>query len=113
MPTNCNGKIRTRTRRAIAGFVARLLGAGFWVALEPISAQTAPQGLRFYVFDCGYLINLDPETYNLTRQDVPDPTMSVPCFLVVHPIGTLLYDTGMFGDNGPPQAVNPDYAALK
>lgn len=50
---------------------------------------------RLYVLDCGYLINLSPETYNLTRQDVPDTTMSVPCFLVVHAKGTLLYDTGL------------------
>jgi N-acyl homoserine lactone hydrolase len=189
MPTYHKGKIRMRTRRAMTGLVVGLLGAGFWAALHPISAQTAPQGLRLYVFDCGYLINLNPETYNLTRQDVPDPTMSVPCFLVVHPIGTLVYDTGlgdklvgrppyltkrgastsqvvlktlssqmaevgyssnqikylvlshmhfdhvgnandfagpnttwlvqkverdaMFGDNVPPQAINPDYAALK
>jgi len=51
--------------------------------------------VRLYVFDCGYLINLSPETYNLTRQDVPDPTMSVACFLVVHPQGALLFDTGL------------------
>jgi glyoxylase-like metal-dependent hydrolase (beta-lactamase superfamily II) len=79
----------------MAGLVAGLLGAGLWAALQPASAQTVSQNLRLYVFDCGYLINLNPETYNLTRQDVPDPTMSVPCFLVVHPKGTLVYDTGL------------------
>jgi glyoxylase-like metal-dependent hydrolase (beta-lactamase superfamily II) len=58
-------------------------------------AAQAPPALRLYVFDCGYLINLSPETYNLTRQHVPDPTMSVACFLVVHPQGALLFDTGL------------------
>ena len=28
-------------------------------------------------------------------QDVPDPTMSVACFLAVHPQGALLFDTGL------------------
>ena len=92
--TNRQGNFGTRARRALAGLVAGLLGAGLLSALHPALAQT-PQGLRLYVFDCGYLINLNPETYNLTRQDVPDPTMSVPCFLVVHPNGALIYDTGL------------------
>ena len=95
MPTNHHRNFRTRTRHAIVGLVAGLLGAGQFSALHPVLAQTTPQGLRLYVFDCGYLVNLNPETYNLTRQDVPDPTMSVPCFLVVHPNGTLVYDTGL------------------
>lgn len=72
---------------------------GVWVSCAPFTvfaqAPQAPPSLRLYVFDCSYLINLSPETYNLTRQDVPDPTMSVPCFLVAHPRGTLVYDTGL------------------
>jgi glyoxylase-like metal-dependent hydrolase (beta-lactamase superfamily II) len=78
-------------RRVLLLAVA-LLAAGAFA--ERLAAQTPP-GLRLYVFDCGYLINLSPETYNLTRQDVPDPTMSVACFLVVHPQGALLFDTGL------------------
>jgi glyoxylase-like metal-dependent hydrolase (beta-lactamase superfamily II) len=70
-----------------------LLTAGVF-AEQRLAAQPAP-ALRLYVFDCGYLINLSPETYNLTRQDVPDPTMSVACFLVVHPQGAVLFDTGL------------------
>ena len=79
----------TMTRRlAVAVFVAGVLTAGAPSPLRLDAAQAAPPGLRLYVFDCGYLINLSPETYNLTRQDVPDPTMSVSCFLVVHPGGS-------------------------
>lgn len=84
-------------RRRCAGALAVL---GFVIsaatpARSLVAAQAVPQALRLYVFDCGYLINLSPETYNLTRQDVPDPTMSVACFLVVHPQGALLFDTGL------------------
>jgi glyoxylase-like metal-dependent hydrolase (beta-lactamase superfamily II) len=79
-------------RAALLLGVALLIGSAF--ATWNVTAQ-APAALRLYVFDCGYLLNLSPETYNLTRQDVPDPTMSVACFLVVHPQGALLFDTGL------------------
>ena len=95
MPTNRSVETRTVVRRALAGLFAGLLAAGWYAAPRPAAAQAAPRGLRLYVFDCGYLINLSPETYNLTRQDVPDPTMSVPCFLVVHADGALIFDTGL------------------
>src|SRR6266540_2491735 len=87
--------MRRMVRRATVGLFAGLLAAGWSADPRPAAAQPAPQGLRLYVFDCGYLINLSPETYNLTRQEVPDPTMSVSCFLVTHPNGALIFDTGL------------------
>ena len=59
------------------------------------AAQSGVPGLRLYVLDCGTLIGNYPETYNLTRQEVKNTNMSVPCYLVVHPRGTLLFDTGL------------------
>ena len=73
-----------RRRMAACGLVAGLLVASWFPDARLTAAQPAA-GPRLYVFDCGYIFNLPPETYNLTREDVPDPTMSVPCFLVVHP----------------------------
>jgi len=60
-----------------------------------LSAQAAVQTPRLYVFDCGTLIYNNPESYNLTRQEVKNTNMSVACYLVVHPRGTLLFDTGL------------------
>src|SRR5262245_39164855 len=94
MSTRRLALMRTTIQRAVAAMFAGLLAIGSSPAL-PSAAQAAPTNLRLYVFDCGYLINLNPETYNLTRQDVPDPTMSVPCFLIAHPNGVLIYDTGL------------------
>jgi glyoxylase-like metal-dependent hydrolase (beta-lactamase superfamily II) len=51
--------------------------------------------VRLYVLDCGTIISHEPERFGLTRQDVPDPDFSDPCFLVVHPKGILLFDTGL------------------
>lgn len=50
---------------------------------------------RLYVIDCGTLIYNRPEDYGLTRDEVANTNMAVPCFLVVHPKGILLYDTGL------------------
>lgn len=82
-------------RRVAVAVSAALLVATCFADPRSAAAQQPPPGLRLYVFDCGYLINLSPDTYNLTRQDVPDPTMSVPCFLVTHPDGALIFDTGL------------------
>jgi N-acyl homoserine lactone hydrolase len=61
-------------------------------------AQAPVPGPRLYVLNCGTLIYNNPETYNLTRQEVKNTNMSVACYLVVHPRGALLFDTGLPDD---------------
>jgi len=48
-----------------------------------------------YVFDCATLKDRDPAGYGLTRDQVASVDMSDPCFLIVHPKGTLLWETGL------------------
>ena len=60
--------------------------------IAPLPRVTSP---RLYVIDCGTLIFDRPEDYNLTRDEVADTNMPVPCFLVIHPKGLLLLDTGL------------------
>jgi len=50
---------------------------------------------RMYVFDCATLKDRDPATYGLKREQVGSVDMSDPCFLIVHPKGTLLWETGL------------------
>src|ERR1700677_2066716 len=52
--------------------------------IAPLPRVTSP---RLYVIDCGTLIFNRPEDYNLTRDEVADTNMPVPCFLVIHPKG--------------------------
>jgi glyoxylase-like metal-dependent hydrolase (beta-lactamase superfamily II) len=69
------------------------------LAAPASAAQLAPlpkvTNTRLYVFDCGTLIYNKPEDYNLTRDEVKDSNMGVTCYLVMHPKGVLLYDTGL------------------
>jgi glyoxylase-like metal-dependent hydrolase (beta-lactamase superfamily II) len=60
--------------------------------LAPLPRVSSP---RLYVIDCGTLVYNRPEDYNLTREQVADTNMAVPCFLVIHPAGILLFDTGL------------------
>jgi glyoxylase-like metal-dependent hydrolase (beta-lactamase superfamily II) len=50
-----------------------------------------------YEFSCGTLKNRAPDPYGLTREQIgPGHTdMADPCFLIVHPRGTLLWETGL------------------
>src|ERR1700761_5796491 len=60
--------------------------------LPPRPSVTSP---RLYVLDCGTIISNRPEGFGLTRDEVFNPNFSDPCFLVVHPKGMLLFDTGL------------------
>jgi glyoxylase-like metal-dependent hydrolase (beta-lactamase superfamily II) len=77
---------------------ASLLGAGV-LALPASAAQLAPlakvTSTRLYVFDCGTLVYNKPEDYSLTRAEVRDSNMGVTCYLVMHPKGMLIFDTGL------------------
>jgi N-acyl homoserine lactone hydrolase len=83
-------RVRTRLLALLAFAAAAACAADVRVAAQPGGA-----GIRLYVLDCGTLIYNSPETYNLTRQEVRNTNMSVACYLVVHPRGALLFDTGL------------------
>jgi N-acyl homoserine lactone hydrolase len=57
-----------------------------------------PKTLRLYVFDCGKLAFPDPSGYGFTKNDLITSDMSVPCFLISHPNGTLMWDVGVLPD---------------
>jgi len=56
------------------------------------------KSVRLYVFDCGYLDMPDPGRYNFKREELATNLMSDACFLIVHPKGTLVWDTGVVPD---------------
>lgn len=57
-----------------------------------------PKSLRLYVFDCGSLNIPDTSPYQLKKEELATSYMSVPCFLVAHPKGTMIWDTGAVPD---------------
>jgi glyoxylase-like metal-dependent hydrolase (beta-lactamase superfamily II) len=61
-------------------------------------APSRPSPLRLYVLDGGVLES-DPTRYRLTKQDVGATELAVTAFLIVHPKGTLMWDTGAIADD--------------
>jgi glyoxylase-like metal-dependent hydrolase (beta-lactamase superfamily II) len=54
--------------------------------------------VRLYVFDCGRLEGGDVSRFRLKREEMATTDMSVACYLVAHPRGTLVWDVGAVPD---------------
>src|SRR5262245_56950330 len=102
-----------------------VLGVSTLVAAQAPSPTKAspPKTMRLYVFDCG-LLNISKEgveRYHVTTAEAGETRMPVPCFLVAHPKGTLMWDVGVIPDatvekqaaaGGARYDVNPTTAAV-
>jgi N-acyl homoserine lactone hydrolase len=94
----------TTIRLVLIAAVAALLFTGQTkvVGQATPSAQRKAQALRtvrLYVFDCGVLHNADMGRFNLKKEDVTTTDMSMACFLIAHPKGNLIWDTGAVPDD--------------
>jgi N-acyl homoserine lactone hydrolase len=71
-------------------------------AQQPAVSSTPPKqstSLRLYVFDCGILHIGDVGRFGLKPEEVTISDLAVPAFLIVHPKGTLIWDTGAVPDS--------------
>jgi glyoxylase-like metal-dependent hydrolase (beta-lactamase superfamily II) len=68
---------------------------------NPFPAHSAqpPRSLRLYVFDCGTIHVADLSRFSLKPEEVATTDLSVACFLVTHPKGTLIWDAGAVPDS--------------
>ncbi|HEX4998428.1 MAG TPA: N-acyl homoserine lactonase family protein [Terriglobia bacterium] len=80
-------------------------------ALTSASAQTRPDpppSVRLYVFDCGTIGMMNPQNYDLRAEEIKGSLDFVtPCYLVVHPKGTLMWDVGQIPDANFPANGTP------
>jgi N-acyl homoserine lactone hydrolase len=79
--------------------VTVLIGGGLLPAAAQPQRPAPPSSLRLYVFDCGKLDIPDITPYRLTRAEIATSLMSVPCYLVAHPRGTLMWEVGAVPDS--------------
>jgi len=64
----------------------------------PITAAE-PASVRLYVLDCGTIDAMDPTLFGLQADEIAgDGSFVSPCYLVVHPEGTLVWDVGQVPD---------------
>jgi N-acyl homoserine lactone hydrolase len=57
-----------------------------------------PKSVRLYVFDNGAIKGLDPAAFHLKKEEIATADMVLCSYLIVHPKGTLMWDTGAISD---------------
>src|SRR5579862_352879 len=82
---------------AIACFVITILLA-MTAPAAPQDKALSPKNLRLYVFDCGMVPAIDVGLFNFKKQELAETRLAIPCYLVVHPRGTLMWDAGAIPD---------------
>jgi N-acyl homoserine lactone hydrolase len=66
-----------------------------------VSSKRTSSDLRLYVFDCGYVRNIDTwSAFGFDPAKIANTTdAACPCHLIVHPKGTLVWDAGTVPDD--------------
>jgi glyoxylase-like metal-dependent hydrolase (beta-lactamase superfamily II) len=85
-------------KRLIVGML--VVGSSAAAQTPSPAKASPPKSPRLYVFDCG-MLTVSPEgvpRYHVTLAEVGESRMPVPCFLVAHPKGTLMWDVGVIPD---------------
>ena len=57
------------------------------------------KSVRLYVLDCGVITGVSGAGFGFKDGDLATTDMVTPCFLIVHPRGTLMWDTGEIPDS--------------
>jgi N-acyl homoserine lactone hydrolase len=89
-------KIRLWRYLPLLTLILSALFGGTAMAQHP---PKAPRSVRLYIFDCGTIDGLKPAMFNFKPEELALTKLSVPCFLIVHPKGTLIWDTGVIPDS--------------
>jgi N-acyl homoserine lactone hydrolase len=93
--------------RIVPSILAVVVSVAF--GYTPTNAQQPqpPQSLRLYVLDCGIITPPDVDNYGLKPSEMADTRMVTPCFLIAHPRGSLIFDTGEIPDSAFKDGVSP------
>jgi len=100
-------KSRLLSRASSVLFVAVVAIIAVVASAAPRYKADSPKTLRLYVFDCGVIQGMDVGRFNFKKEELAETRMVVPCYLVAHPKGTLIWDVGAiqdtdFKDDGAP-----------
>lgn len=90
-----------RNRRIFLAWclAATMLPAAFAAAQgEP----QRPATVRIYVFDDGMIKGLDPHLFNFEPEELAQTDLVISSYLIVHPKGTLMFDSGGIPDSAFP-----------
>jgi len=84
-------------KRFLVGLIAIALA---WSATPDAQKRPAPPKTpRLYVFDNGDISGLDPKIFGFAREELKSVDFVNQSYLIVHPRGTVMFDTGGIGDD--------------
>ena len=69
--------------------------AGDGPAVTATHEAVGPAPMRLYILDCGTLVIADAGRFSLMPDETSTLELSVPCYLIEHPEGLLLWDAGL------------------
>src|SRR5436190_10920821 len=89
----------TRTFRAalFVGALAAFTAASLVTARQKTRPQP-PSSVRLYILDCGNITGVGEAAFGFQPGQLKNTEMTTPCYLIVHPRGTLMWDTGEIPD---------------
>ena len=77
----------------------RIISRGFSCSPAALRTTARRPVAPPHVFDCGTLDIADTGRFRLKREEVSTDKLSVGCYLIAHPRGTLIWDTGAVPDS--------------
>src|SRR6478736_2593102 len=80
------------------------------LAFSQAKKPAPPKSVRLYVLDCGKIMVADGDSMGFKPGELATANMVTPCFLIVHPKGTLMWDTGEIPDSAFKSGVAPQTA---
>ncbi|HUL82747.1 MAG TPA: N-acyl homoserine lactonase family protein [Gammaproteobacteria bacterium] len=84
-----------RTKSVVLGTLAALCALGAHAQNRPAPPATP----RIYIFDNGTIKGLDPQLFNFKREELKEVDFIDVSYLIVHPRGTLMFDSGEIADS--------------
>jgi len=80
-------------------WVALAAVAALWSLVAEAQTRPAPPATpRIYIFDNGAIKGLDPALFNFKREELKEVDFIDVSYLIVHPRGTLMFDSGEIAD---------------
>src|SRR6185295_20377416 len=102
----------TKVLLGLAGGVLTLAVSAGSALAQAHKPPKAPPSLRLYIFDCGVIHTTNGDAYSLKKEEMASTEMSIPCLLIAHPKGTLMWDNGDIPDRAFPPGGGPAVAGV-
>ena len=94
----CLPAMLTKTLRLVSFAAVLTLAAAPFATAQQKKSVAAPKSVRLYILDCGKITGVGETQFGFQPGQLATTEMFTPCYLVAHPKGTLMWDTGEIPD---------------